>query len=306
MTDRFAKIPAQINTNDKTMVKGLAVYLALKQFNWRGLILDYKKNIKEIALELNCSPNALRYKINYLLEQKLATKSGKNLQLISYKALWQKLEIISPRFLKIASKDIKELELFIYYTPIRKNIKSQQHEAAKKILVYEIEDLDTKIKLGLITPEQAGAIVKRASKRAIYTDCNGKKELTDYGKKLKKFAAYTLKKQEGTLAAHLKAYYKLMGHSFEMPAINPRTTLSAAKAAKLTTGSSAPSSGLYMLDKLYSAGLIELRTVDIAASPELSKAARARKYTGWHAPEVINSLIGKRRNLSNTINLTHP
>ena len=299
--DRFAKIPAKICTHNKSMVKALAVYFALKQLNWRGYFLQYRSQINQIAQDLNISPNNLRAKLKILIDQGAAIPDGKNLQLCSYKKLWDILEITNPRFYKIADIDAKKIEEFIYFLPIRENLRHQEYAYTKKIIHYEFQQIDAQIKNNMIDPLTIAAILKRSRERAAFKDHNGENQLTDYGRKLQKFARFAATKLEGTLKNHLKTFYAKMAHSFEMPSIQPRTTLSSKRAGEIALNRSNPSTGYYLLNKLYASGLIEIRNVSVKADQSLNKQQNAARYMAWHELSTINSVIGKRRFLSNSV-----
>lgn len=305
---QFAKIPAKIITHDKAQVKALAVYFALKQLNWRGRIYQVKKNLKQLAQEFKISPNNLRSKIKYLVRNDFARYDGETLVLCSYSDLWANLEIENKRFIKYTGTNVKEIEYFIYYACIRDNIKKQEYTIKTKILIYELEQLDAQYKLGLLSPEFIAAMFKRARQRDRYykDQDTGKLILTDYGRKLQKFARYTVKNNTQALKAHIDTYLHLMANSFELPSINPFTTLSYKGAAKTALNKTAPSTGYYFLDKLNKLGLIEIWNNSTRCNKKLNQAANMGKVCGWYQPDQVNSVVGKKRILSNMIFLTVP
>lgn len=265
----FVKIPVNIPTHDKELLRALSVFFALKQYRYTGMVYDYVKNKKSIAANLGISPGKLTYTVKYLFNNDFLTYEGKHLKLISFKKLCSKLDI-RERFERYQGQDVKAIEYCCYAIAVKQNLKKQNHAIQQKLVVWELEQIKTfRDKPELFSATEYALLQIRARQRS--------------DKSIKKIARkFTNKYRNQLLKKHENAQEMIWRSSYgKFAPINPFVTLSCSGVARITMGSQNSSTGHYMQRKMAEYGFIDITGQYLTMVDTKKVNQSLRNYNLW-------------------------
>lgn len=274
----FVKIPSKFPATSKKAVKVCAVYYALKQFFYNGLLYDFIRNRKHYASELGISVSKLRYMQSALVSNGLAQWNGKHLQLLNYKDANALLGIQCKRFIKFQSTDVHAIESFLYAVAIKQNFKEQKFKIEQKIVAFEFQNVKASMQMGF----DYDVLIKKTSQR---TSVNA----------LKKLSKRILKANKGAIIRRYEnAAREIQGATMEPPQVNPVVTLSCSGIARVCLNSANKSTGYYLCKRLAFYGYLTTQADNVPITPGLKTESRFYQAAG----------IGhKTRTLANRVNI---